>query len=589
MNSEWFIFYPLLPAFGMALAHSLWQICIIALAWKLVTYFFKGSDALIRYNIALASLFALPCTFAVTFFRQLTMYRETVADSLSPAGITAMLPEGQNAAIQLNQPSAGLAAHIEFYSPPIFLVYLIAVMILSARSLAGYAGIKSLLANSVGEFPESWKLRFEKLKEKTGVMNVPVFLSERVTVPMVAGFFKPVILLPVAVFSSLDVRQVEAILLHELYHLKNYDHYINMVQNIIENLFFYHPATWLISYHLRCEREKRIDELVIAVTEPLPYAKALVTLETSRGSIPVTSIAATKSKNQLLSRIQNIMNMKKQKNNLTQKTAGLLVIIISGVFIAWINPYGYENLHKEIHVDINANQDLSERQTQKPGSRADSELDELKALLDENRQFETSPGIITDADLDKEISEQVYQAMDSARKTIAGLDSEELREQMRQAQEEIKEAMKINSDEFRELTLQIQEEVRQALSEADTTELGNELKKALEEMKIEMKSFRSEEFREQMRQAQEEMREAMKNFNSEEFREQMRQAQEEMREAMKNFNSEEFREQMRQAQEEMREAMKNFNSEEFREQMRQARENMMKAIEEPEAEDSGNR
>jgi bla regulator protein blaR1 len=92
---------------------------------------------------------------------------------------------------------------------------------------------------------------------------VPVFLSPRISIPIVTGFIKPVILLPLAIFSSLDVRQVEAILLHELYHVRNYDHWVNTIQNFLEILFFFHPATWWISAQVRHEREKKVDEQVV--------------------------------------------------------------------------------------------------------------------------------------------------------------------------------------------------------------------------------------------------------------------------------------------------------------------------------------
>jgi bla regulator protein blaR1 len=520
MNPVGFISHPLVSAFGMALAHSLWQIVLIAFAWKLILYFSRNSGALIRYNVTLVSLIAIPCTFAMTFSRQLSLYRKSMAEiSLNQNEMLRIFTLEENIGLPLLKQSASLARHIENYSPSIFMIYLIAVIILSAKSLLEYASLQSILAKNIEELPAKWKLRFEKLMEKAGIKKVPVYLTGQVSVPLVAGFFKPVILIPLAMFSSLDVRQVETILLHELYHIRYSDHHINMMQNIIEILFFFHPATWLIGNHLRRERENRVDELVVVVTnEPLIYAKALVTLETGRGSVSETAVAAIKSKNQLLSRITNIMNMKKHRVNMPRKTAAMLAILISGIFIAWVNPYGYENLQMEMPGGIS--QDPVEQGTQKSGSHPESELDELKTLLDENRRFESPPDLPGDPDPGKN-----------------------------------------------------------TISETDTTVLRKELNLALEEMRREIQNFRSEEFLEEMRKARAEMKEAMKNFNSEEFREQMQQAQTEMREAMKNIDSEEFREQMRQAQTEMREAMKNFNSEEFKEQMRQVRSDMEKAME----------
>lgn len=96
-----------------------------------------------------------------------------------------------------------------------------------------------------------------------------------ITVPALVGYIKPVILVPAGMLSNLSVSQVETILMHELYHLRRFDAIANMIQLLIENIFFYNPAVWAISNIIRTEREKCCDDRVLdscgdPSREPIP-------------------------------------------------------------------------------------------------------------------------------------------------------------------------------------------------------------------------------------------------------------------------------------------------------------------------------
>jgi bla regulator protein blaR1 len=109
-----------------------------------------------------------------------------------------------------------------------------------------------------------WQSRMNLYKNRLRI-NKAVELSESalVAVPMVVGWLKPLILIPVGTVNKMSVPQVEAILAHELAHIAGRDYVLNIIQTLVEILFYYHPAVWWISANIRAERENRCDDIAI--------------------------------------------------------------------------------------------------------------------------------------------------------------------------------------------------------------------------------------------------------------------------------------------------------------------------------------
>ncbi|HEY0808988.1 MAG TPA: HEAT repeat domain-containing protein, partial [Longimicrobiales bacterium] len=124
---------------------------------------------------------------------------------------------------------------------------------------------------------------------------VRVLASVRAPVPMVIGLLRPVVLMPISLLNGLTLSQVEAILAHELAHVRRYDYAINLLQTVIETIFFYHPAAWWVSRKLRDEREHACDELAVAFCgdDPVFYSRVLLTVEQWRGERISFAPAAT--------------------------------------------------------------------------------------------------------------------------------------------------------------------------------------------------------------------------------------------------------------------------------------------------------
>ena len=197
---------------------------------------------------------------------------------LAPDSLALRLP--QPAA---TGPSGPIAAAIDFLRPAIPAItigWLCGVLALSLWRLAGWIGV-CRLRRAAG--PPADAHLHQRLTQLAYAMRVtrPVRLLESalVRVPLVIGWLRPVILLPLGFATGLSVQQIEAILAHELAHIRRLDYLVNLLQAAAETLLFYHPAVWWISRRIRAQREQCCDDAVLALgADPVDYAQSLLQL-----------------------------------------------------------------------------------------------------------------------------------------------------------------------------------------------------------------------------------------------------------------------------------------------------------------------
>ena len=185
-----------------------------------------------------------------------------------------------------------------------------------------------------------WKNRFSALAEKMGVTRpVKLLASSSAQIPVVIGVLRPVILVPVAVLAQLPPAQVEAILLHELAHIRRHDFLVNLLQSLVETLFFFHPAVWWISRKIHEERENCCDDLAASHCENLSsYAGALAALEEwhcDSGMLTALGVAADGGKSgRLLCRIRRLVSDERvPKQSVPMTLTSLLTV--AGLVIAF--------------------------------------------------------------------------------------------------------------------------------------------------------------------------------------------------------------------------------------------------------------
>jgi TonB family protein len=161
---------------------------------------------------------------------------------------------------------------------------------------------------------------------------VHVTESDTVDTPVVIGWWRPVIVLPLAALSGLTPDQIDAILTHELAHIRRHDYLANVLQHVTETLLFYHPAVWWVSHHMRIEREQCCDAVVVDLCgDPLGYAVALTHLEEARSPNTVLAIAATDGR--LPERIRRVLGLRPHHHRSTTHALVTAAIVTALVLV----------------------------------------------------------------------------------------------------------------------------------------------------------------------------------------------------------------------------------------------------------------
>jgi Zn-dependent protease with chaperone function len=184
------------------------------------------------------------------------------------------------------------------------------VLALSVRLIGGWRVTARLRSTGVRPAQPEWHQRLETLISRVGVSRpVQLLVSPLVEVPTVVGWLKPVILAPVGALTGLPPDHVEALLAHELAHIRRYDYLVNMLQSVAEAVLFYHPAVWWISGQIRAERELCCDDLAVQASgDVVTYVHALAELESCRPVRSGSALAANGGS--LLDRIRRLAGHK---------------------------------------------------------------------------------------------------------------------------------------------------------------------------------------------------------------------------------------------------------------------------------------
>src|SRR5436309_8918158 len=194
--------------------------------------------------------------------------------------------------------------------------------------LGGWFYARRLNRHATGLLRDEWQQRFAELCRKIRVLRpVRILESALVQVPTVIWWMRPVVLIPASALAGLTPRQLDAVIAHELAHIRRYDYLVNLLQTAVEILLFYHPAVWWVSREIRQEREHCCDDVAVAVCgDALVYARALTAIEALRNSTPQLAMAA--GGGSLLARIHRIAGSSRQRpEHRAPWLAGVVVLV----------------------------------------------------------------------------------------------------------------------------------------------------------------------------------------------------------------------------------------------------------------------
>ena len=298
-----------------SLLHFLWQGAAIAALAAAAMYVFRAPAT--RYLVGVASIALMFVSFGATFASLNSAASDAAAVGAATPAYTAAAPAAAShypvsrsiAPVPSNDELAWVAQ-----------VWLAGVCLLALRIAFGLLFLERLRRRNLTALPASFVERCRRLQQRLGISRVVRYCECRlVSVPAVIGLFRPVVLLPMRALIGLTPAQLEAVIAHELGHIKRFDVAINFFQVIAETLFFFHPAVWWLNKRIRADREDCCDDVAIAACgEKAGYARALATMEGWR-DVPDFALAATGGS--VAARVARLLGV--SERNANTRTAGV--------------------------------------------------------------------------------------------------------------------------------------------------------------------------------------------------------------------------------------------------------------------------
>ena len=331
----------LVATLGWTLLHFLWQGAVAGVVFGVSLAAAGNASAQTRYRLAFFFMLLLAAAPVATFF---WLSPNDAAAALSADSIASAAP---TLTVTLGAPVLDWQSYIHPWLPWAVLVWAVGVTFMTGRLLIEWRNVRLLTRVDVSPLTPAWQHRVQRLITTLGVGTaVRAVQSARVHVPMVVGWLRPVILVPVSAISGLTTWQLELILMHELAHVRRYDHLVNLLQVVIETLLFYHPVVRWVSRVMREEREHCCDDLVVARSgDALAYARALTELAGVQSLSLQTSVASDGG--QLLTRIRRLVGVRRQPRVAAHWSIGVMLATVAVSISGLLQPMGSNSREAE--------------------------------------------------------------------------------------------------------------------------------------------------------------------------------------------------------------------------------------------------
>lgn len=319
-----------MEAIGLTILHSLWQGLLVAALAAVALYALRRFPARIRYRVAFAALTLIPLLALITFAK---VYRAPVTvASLTPAQ-TAQVQALVAATHQTNfhvQIVDEQPAYLQLL-PYVVGLWMIGVLIFLARFAGGFTWMQRLRWSEKRKLPWQFGAKLDRWRmEKNLRRRVSIAESTLVDAPLLIGYFRPLIVLPLGTITAMPKEQIEALMAHELGHVLRHDFIANLFQELLAVIFFYHPATWWLNKQIRNEREDCADDIAIELgVDQIDLAKALAGIEERRHAAAQLALAANGGS--LLHRIRRMLAGRTAPS--PRERAGAVVLLLAGLVI----------------------------------------------------------------------------------------------------------------------------------------------------------------------------------------------------------------------------------------------------------------
>jgi bla regulator protein BlaR1 len=578
------ILYNISQVLGITIIHSLWQGLLIYFVLRIVFAGVSSLTAVKKYNLAIVAMLAISVCFIYTLLTEIDAYNWV---SLQPGHLLPLLP-------YLNLPADTHYQPVWYnsvakYLPFICAVYFTGLVINIARLAMEWNKIR-LIKSSLMPAEQMQQFINAFSKKLNITKDVRLRFSELIDVPCMIGYFKPLILLPVTICVNLNAAEVEAILLHELSHIKRNDYLVNLLQQFITVLLFFNPFTQLINRIINQERENGCDDLVVERTgEPLVYAQALIKLEEVKRSSLQLALAATGNKFHLLNRIERIMKTKKHMGSMRHLIIALLLLTGTLSCIAWFNPKVADAKTLPVKAKLSS--------TAKIETAGFAVTDSTSAFNDTLKHKQKGKSIAkgkksrtigrkTAPVNDTKIYGETYYSDDAPDSVKRFFNSPEWKNQMEAVRKQGEEMRKhFDSPEWKNQVLAMKKQGEEMRKHFDSPEWKNQVLAMKKQGELMKKQFDSPEWKNQVLAMKKQGDEMRKHFDSPEWKSQVEQMKKQGELMQKQFDSPEWKNQVLAMKKQGEEMRKHFDSPEWKsqvEQMKKQGELMRKHFDSPE-------
>jgi len=301
----------MLPSFvstlGWALIHFLWQGLLVGMIASIALMLLRNARPQTRYAVSCSALALCLVLPMAGVWRGLRADSSTNSPAMNAVRFVSVSSQPTLA------PLASLQSTLQNHLPWIVALWSIGAGLLALRMALGMTWVGRIGRSRSGASDPHWQARLDRLAAAFGMPRpIRLRLVPNFDSPVAAGWWRPMVLVPTALIARMPADLLEALLAHELAHIKRHDYLINLIQSAIEALLFYHPVVWWLSRQIRLEREQIADDLATAALgEPRRLALALHELaQFQLGNVPTQLVPAANG-GILMSRIQRLIRPSK--------------------------------------------------------------------------------------------------------------------------------------------------------------------------------------------------------------------------------------------------------------------------------------
>jgi bla regulator protein blaR1 len=342
---------PWLQILGYTLLHSVWQAFIVAAAVILALRFIPNRLSAVRYCVASLSLMVIiSLSIGTLVYLNVTSTTETsITSTVIQTSTTKLQPTAFTPVTSyFNIVSAFIQSNVSIF----LMVWILGTSLFSMRILTGLVYLEKVRRDATLLHNE-WSDRIHELAERLRI-NRLISLAESsvIQVPILIGHFKPMILIPIGMCTSLSTEQLETIFIHEIAHIRRKDYLINLLQVVVEAIYFFNPFVWIVSAVMKREREHCCDDAVVQLHgNAKAYAHALATLDELRLSKVGLSLSLAENKNQLLNRVKRLMEKSVKNYSGRERIIPAVLLVIGLICASWISAHTSKTELSSINPD----------------------------------------------------------------------------------------------------------------------------------------------------------------------------------------------------------------------------------------------